>query len=175
MTNASEHTPLDRACLLVGRFLLHFSAIETELNEALRKLFELNPDSSDTVCANIEFFTKVNIVRSALTDQDADGARTKQIKDIFGRIAKINDHRVITAHAGFQANGTDGVQFIRTSAKTGLKREAPVWTEAYCAELFGHMEVLRTELHFMVQSIAPYYPSLDFSDPRNSGYIALLF
>ena len=170
-----KSTPLDRACLLVGRFLLHFSAIDAELNEALRRLFELNPDSSDTVCANIDFFRKIYIVRSALTDQDADGARAKQIKDIFGRIAKINDHRVIIAHAGFEANGTDGVQFIHTSAKTGLKRETPVWTEAYCAELFGQMEVLRTELHLMVQTIAPYHPSLDFSDPRNSGYIALLF
>jgi hypothetical protein len=36
---ASTLTPLDQACLLVGRFALHFSAIESELNEAIRKLF----------------------------------------------------------------------------------------------------------------------------------------
>jgi hypothetical protein len=39
----SECTPRDRACLLVGRFFHHFSAIEAELNEAIRELFELGP------------------------------------------------------------------------------------------------------------------------------------
>src|ERR1700704_1368893 len=132
---ADDCTPLDRACLLVGRFFHHFGAIEVELNDALRKLFELPPNSADTVCANIDFFKKVNVVTSALIDQNKDQSKAKEIKDLFRKIAKINDHRVIPAHATFEANGTDGVSFKRTLAKTGLKREMPVWTEAYCAEL----------------------------------------
>src|SRR5437899_1768574 len=95
----TECTPLDRACLLVGRFFLHFSKIEAELNDALRKLFELNPDSADTVCANIDFFKKINIVRSALTDQNADGSQATNLEKLFGQIAGINDHRLIAAHA----------------------------------------------------------------------------
>jgi hypothetical protein len=79
MTSASEYTPLDRADLLVGRFFRHFGTIEAELNDAIRKLFELSPESAETVCANIDFYRKVHIVRSALTDQDADGKHKKSI------------------------------------------------------------------------------------------------
>ena len=49
---------LDRADLLVGRFFRLFGAIEAELNEAIRKLFELSSDSAETVCANIDFLEK---------------------------------------------------------------------------------------------------------------------
>jgi hypothetical protein len=80
---ASTLTPLDQACLLVGRFALHFSAIESELNEAIRKLFELSPDSADTVCANIDFYKKLKIVNSALIDQDTEGNRRNSITALF--------------------------------------------------------------------------------------------
>jgi hypothetical protein len=170
----SDCTPLERACLLVGRFFHDFGGIEVQLNEALRKLFELNPDSAETICSNITFFNKMHIVRSALTDQDKDRSKTQEIKTLFGAIARINDQRKIAAHATFEANETGGVLFKRSSAKTGLKRENLVWTEADCTELFLSIEKLRAELHFMVQSIAPYYPSLDLSDPRNSMYLGLL-
>jgi len=170
----TECTPLDRACLLVGRFLLHFSKIEAELNDALRKLFELNPDSADTVCANIDFFKKIYIVRSALIDQNADGSQAKSIDKLFGLIAGINDHRLIAAHASFEANGTDGVKFSRPVAKTGLERTTPIWTESDCSDLFSRMEDVRRELHILAQTIAPYHPNLDFSDPRNSMYLAIL-
>ena len=170
----AELEPIDRACLLVGRFLLHFSGIEAGLNDALRKLFELTPDSADTVCANIDFFKKVHIVRSALTDQNKDEAHQETIKQLFGKIAAINELRTIVAHANFEANGTDGVKFTRPMAKTGLQRTTPIWTEAYCADKFEKMTSLSRELHFLVQTIAPYHPSLDFSDPRNSMYLSLL-
>jgi len=150
---------------------LHFSKIEAELNEAIRKLFELNPDSADTVCANIDFFKKINIVRSALTDQNADGSQAENIKKLFGQIAGINDDRLIAAHASFEANGVDGVKFTRPVARTGLERGSPIWTEKYCVDLFSKMENVRIELHMLAQTIAPYYPSMDFSDPRNSMYL----
>ncbi len=76
---------LDRADVLVGRFFRLFGAIELELNEAIRKLFELSNDSAETICANLEFFKKVNIVRSALSDQDKEGKR-KEIDKLFGCI-----------------------------------------------------------------------------------------
>jgi hypothetical protein len=160
---------------LVGRFLLHFSSIEGELNEALRKLFELTTDSADIVCANIDFFKKMQVVRSALTDQNADAAHQTSIDKLFGKIAAINDIRTMVAHASFEANGTDGVKFTRQVAKTGLERTTPLWTESYCADFFSKMADLSNELRALAQAIAPYHPSLDFSDPRNSMYLTLLF
>jgi hypothetical protein len=40
--------------------------------------------------------------------------------------------------------------------------------------MFAEMAAIRADLHVMAQSIAPYHPSLDFSDRRNSMYLALL-
>jgi hypothetical protein len=165
---------LDRADLLVGRFFRLLGAIEMELNDAIRKLFELPPNSAETVCANIDFFKKMNIVRSALHDQDVEDKHKDEIKKLFGRIAATNDQRQIAAHSSFDANGNDGVVFNRITAKAGLERTSPTWTEKYCSEMFAEMEELRKELHVVAQTIAPYHPSFDFSDPRNSMYIALL-
>jgi hypothetical protein len=41
--------------------------------------------------------------------------------------------------------------------------------------MFADMDDLRRQLHIVAQRIAPYHSSLDFSDPRNSGYVGLLF
>jgi hypothetical protein len=169
-----RHPELDRADLLVGRYFRLFGAIEAELNEAIRKLFELPPNSAGTVCANIDFFKKLNIVRSALTDQDADGTHKEKIKTLFGRLAATNDNRSLAGHTNFEANGTDGVVFNRIIAKTGLQRTPTIWTENGCLKMFTEMEAIRKELHVIAQSIAPYHPSLDFSDPRNGMYIAVL-
>jgi hypothetical protein len=43
-----------------------------------------------------------------------------------------------------------------------------------CSGMFAEIEDIRKNLHAVAQTIAPYYPSLDFSDPRNSMYIALI-
>jgi len=167
----------DRADLLVGRFFRLFGAIETELNEAIRKLFELTPDSAEMVCANIDFVRKIKIVRSALADQDKDERlrHKKKIEAVFSEILRINNDRLIAAHASFKPNENDGVVFYRVTADKDLKRTSPTWTEKYCEKLFSDMEDIRGELQVLAQSIAPYHPSLDFSDRRNSQYITLLF
>jgi hypothetical protein len=149
---ADNPAPLERADLLVGRFFRYFGAIEVELNDAIRKLFELTPANAETVCANIDFFRKLHIVRSALTDQDATGEHKEKIKKLFSRIADINNRRLVAAHANFESNDSDGVVFHRVTATTGLQRNRLVWTESDCA----------------------YHASLDFSDPRNSMYLAML-
>jgi hypothetical protein len=169
---ADTTTPIDRADLLVGRFFRLLGAIETELNDAIRKLFELPPNSAETVCANIDFFKKMNVVRSALYDQDVEGKHSDKIKELFNRIAVMNDRRQIAAHSSFDANGSDGVVFSRITARNGLERTTPTWTEEYCSQMFAEMEDLRKDLHSLAQTIAPYHPSLDFSDARNSMYLA---
>ena len=104
----NDITKLDRADLLVGRFFRLFGAIETELNVAIRKLFELPPNSAETVCANIDFLRKLSIVSSALNDQDVGGKHKNRIKKLFKRIGAMNNYRVIAAHSNFDANGMMG-------------------------------------------------------------------
>jgi hypothetical protein len=43
------------------------------------------------------------------------------------------------------------------------------------AQFFEKMKKLEMDLQKIVQDAVPYAPSLDFSDPRNSQYIPLLF
>jgi hypothetical protein len=175
MTGSQETGNIDRADLLVGRFFRLFGAIEDVLDEAIRKLFELTPDNADVVCANIDFFRKLSIVRSSLSDQDKDGQHAAQIKALFKRIAEANDKRQIAAHASFESNGDDGVIFYRVVARTGLQRSRPVWTESDCEKIFAELDAIRSELRTLTRNIAPYHPSLDFSDPRNSMYIAFFW
>jgi hypothetical protein len=143
---ASLDERLDRADLLVGRFF-HFGEIEVELNTAIRKLFELSPDRTETVCANIEFYKKTHIVRSALEDQDTKSEHKKSLKKLFARIGEANTNRQVAAHAGFKANGSDGVVFHRVTATTGLKRAKVVWTENDCAKMFGQMAAMRATIY----------------------------
>lgn len=173
-TASAELNPLDRACLLVGQFFLHFSKIEAELNAGIRKLFELPSDSADIVCANIDFFRKVSIVRSALIDQDANGTKNIEIERAFSGIAELNDRRLIAAHCGFDSDLKGGVTFERVTARTGLNRTAITWSSNDCSRLFEKMSSVLSSVRVLVENIAPYKPSLDFSDPRNSGYLALL-
>jgi hypothetical protein len=74
----------------------------------------------------------------------------------------------------FNAHQPDGIAFQRTTAKGALKKEIMAWTENDCAKNFIQMDEIRKQLHFLVQKIAPYKPSLDFSDSRNSMFLALL-
>jgi hypothetical protein len=170
MTTTSD----DRADMLVGRFFRHFGAIELELNVAIRKLFELSPDSAETICANLDFFKKLHIVRSALIDQNKDARKQSDVDKLFSRIATVNNERKVAAHANFKANGDDGVVFSRVVAETGLRRTSVTWPEKKCSSIFAEMTTIRKDLHILAQSIAPYHPSLDFSDPRNSMYLGFL-
>jgi hypothetical protein len=165
--------PLDRARYLAGSFLHLFAQIEEELDIAIGKLFELENDNSIILTSSIDFFKKCNIVKTALNLQD-DGSQSDIIKTVFSDIARINDQRQVVAHSMFNAHQPDGIAFQRTTAKGALKKEIMAWTENDCAKNFIQMDEIRKQLHFLVQKIAPYKPSLDFSDSRNSMFLALL-
>src|SRR6187401_2226895 len=58
--------PLDRACLLVGRFLYVFAKLEAELDTALAILFKLDQGSANIIVAarSTELLRTVEIVRA---------------------------------------------------------------------------------------------------------------
>ncbi|KRQ09148.1 hypothetical protein AOQ71_21190 [Bradyrhizobium manausense] len=149
-----------------------FAQIEGELDIAIGKLFELEKDNSLILTASIDFFKKCNIVKTALNAQD-DGSKEKAIREAFSDVARVNDLRQIVAHSMFEGHAPDGVEFRRNTAKGALKKEIVAWSEKDCDAHFIKMEQVRRDLHFLVQKIAPYKPSLDFSDPRNSMYLGM--
>jgi|NGEPerStandDraft_6_1074524.scaffolds.fasta_scaffold203027_1 hypothetical protein len=174
---AEGHDPLARACELVGRFNYHFSRLEQKLNASIAKLFKLDDVSADILTANIDFSRKVNIVRSAVTAQNASPGEkwlTEEIKSAFNGVLEINNERLIVAHSPFEVHADGGVVFDRTVAREELKRNEIVWSEQKFGQHFDRMRLLERELENVLRHIEPYVPRLDFSDPRNSGYLPLL-
>ncbi len=94
---------LSRACELVGRFLYHFSRVEMQLNEAIIKLFKLDPEAGAIITANIEFFKKLYIVQCAVSYQESKSTSPiANVEKIFNRIASENQARQIVAHSAFE-------------------------------------------------------------------------
>jgi hypothetical protein len=169
--------PPARACELVGRFLYHFSRLETDLNAAVAKLFKLDEASADIVTANIDFARKLYIVRSAVHEQNASPHEkwlTSEIKEAFDGVLAMNTERQIVAHSSFGSHPEGGVVFTRTTAREKLARSEVVWGEDKFAKFFKRMQELEQELDKVLRHIEPYVPKFDFSDPRNSGYLAIL-
>ena len=168
----------DDACSLVGRFMYHFAQIEAQLDRAIAKLFELNNDNALAITANIDFYRKLHVVKTITLRQMAaknqTKLNTKSVERVFNRVGKVNSDRQIIAHSTFDAAGSDGVVFRRVVVKGTIDKSAPVWTRAMFADKFARMEELQEGLARIVRDVAPYAPSLDFSDPRNSMYIAVL-
>jgi hypothetical protein len=121
MPNAdAQPDPMTRSCELVGRFAYYFSRLEEQLNSSIIRLFKLEGEIADIITANIDFARKLNIVQSALNEQNASRERErvrKEIKKTFADISTVNMDRQIVAHSAFEPHKTGGVQFKRTVAR----------------------------------------------------------
>jgi hypothetical protein len=172
-SESHKRDPLDVACELVGRFQYHFSKIEAAMNLGIAKVLDLNDSAKDIVCANLDFMKKITIIKAAIASQFVD--RDNSVGAILDRAAGINNpDRLTVIHSTFEPQG-DGVRFVRIITRSGqLTRQIQDWNRTRFANIFGRMEVLAGELERVVADLKPYKPSLDFSDPRNSMYIALL-
>jgi hypothetical protein len=172
-----RHDPIARTCELVGQFAYHFSRLEEQLNSAIIHLFKLDQDTADIITSNIDFARKLNIVHSAVNEQNASPEQEwlrKSIKEAFGALHAVNMERQIVAHSTFAPDEKDGVQFKRTVARGQLNRLDPYWSEEKFQKECERMQKLERELENVLRHIKPYRPSLDFSDPRNSMYVGTL-
>jgi hypothetical protein len=168
-----KRDPLDVVCELVGRFQYHFSKIEAAMNLGIAKVLDLNDSAKDIVCANLDFMKKISIIRAAIAVQFVD--KDNSVGAILDRAVAINNpDRQTVIHSTFEPHG-DGVRFVRIMARDGkLTRQIHDWNRTRFTNAFGRMEVLAGELERVVADLKPYKPSLDFSEARNSMYIALL-
>ena len=176
MTSLEQSKALDEACRLVGRFLRYYAIMEHELDLAMGKLLGLEEGIIDIIGANIPLFKKVDVLFSAekflaaVPEQD----REKFLKKTKSGISKLNRTRIIFAHCPFDAGANGGVSFRRVTAGGELKVVMPDYSppqiESECEMALSLAEDLRR----VVAEMKPYAPSLDFSDTRNSLYIAFL-
>jgi hypothetical protein len=165
------------ACEMVGRFLYHFSRIELGLDEAIAKLFKLEPGAAEILTANVDFSRKVNLLVTMVELQAPDMAKgwNDQAQKLLSAIRGLNDpHRQTIAHSRFEPEGSDAVRFIRVVAKGKLSRKELVWTRSDFLRRYEEMQRISDELSQLTVELRPYVPSLDFSDPRNSMYLGLV-
>jgi hypothetical protein len=165
--------PLGTACELVGRFQYHFSRIDKALDVGIAKVFSLDDAAAAVLLANMDFMRKVNIIRvmSALQFTD-DGSLAKLLSEIAG---VNNPHRQTVIHSTFEPEGDDSVKFRRTTTShVELVTKESVWTSSDFAKRFAEMHRLATELEKVIAALQPFTHSLDFSDPRNSMYLAMI-
>ena len=173
---------LKEASFKVGYFLYHFASLEEQINLAIKKLFGLNDVSSKILCANIDFFKKLNIVQTCIIAQfsDTNGRQIDKNRDedfttLFRDIKEINERqRLMVVHSPFEPSDDKSIVFRRVTAKDGiLKQSNPKneWTEGRFEEIIKKLTSTTTRLKEYVDSLQPYEPTLDFSDSRNSGFL----
>jgi hypothetical protein len=101
-----------------------------------------------------------------------DGSLGKFLDDIAGI---NNPDRQTVIHSTFEPQGHDSVKFKRTkTTREKLIFNETIWTSDDFAKRFATMDRLATELGRVIANLKPYTPGVDFSDPRNSQYLALL-
>lgn len=161
----------------VGEFLWHFAQLEEAINDGIARICELNQDHADIITANMDFVRKLNIVKSVATleGEEKSFPWVPDIKSTFNGILNANNWRTVIAHSTFEPDGNGGVRFNRVAARGALERKEPTLTRHGFDQQNEKMRALKTKLRLIVNALTPYTPSLDFSDPRNSIYLALLF
>ncbi len=177
MRDHSVPEELDEAFRLVGKFLYHFANLEHAIDNAVGKLLGLEEGVVSIVAANVPAAKKVDLLFSAENFLGAkpDKGRQTLISKTKNEIMKLNEKRVIAAHSQFDSAGGGGVQFRRVVAKKELKVTTEHWSvadvEGLCQSCIAQSEAVTK----LADEMEPYKPSLDFSDPRNSGLMTIFF
>ena len=187
-TTLEQNQALDEACRLVGRFLMHFAIMEQALDSAIGKLLGLHDPAIDIVSANIQFSKKIDVLFASEKFLAAIPAKERKtfLKDTGSGIMELNNNqsmkkqkpiinRVMAAHCPFEPSADGGVSFRRVVTSSG---ELDVRDFTYSLQEIERAceraVELAKDLNRVVAEMKPYEPRLDFSDPRNSGYLAIL-
>jgi hypothetical protein len=172
----SSDEAFQTACQQVGEFLYHFSLLEREIDDGIGKLMGIGAGAVDIVTANIDFARKVNVLRSAevFTADMPDKTRSKFLKDTFSAIMSLNEKRKIVAHCMFSPGKQSAVVFRRAVASSRLQVEDVEWSDPQFRSVFAEADKATADMRRIIEELVPYAPKLDFTDPRNSMYAALL-
>ena len=160
---------------LVGQFLQSFAKLERALNSGIGKILGHDDRRNDIICFNIPFAKKVDVFFSAENYLAAmpDEQRKELLRITRSQIMALNDIRVMFAHNEFFPDDHGNLTFSRVVAKTKLSDSIFRYTNENIDELCENIDDLCQQLGQLVDEMEPYQPSLDSSDPRNSGLMLL--
>src|SRR5262245_29479538 len=162
---------LARACRLVGLFQYHFGRIEQKIDQGVIKLFDLDDKAGPIVTGSVDFAKKLNLVRTAASQQARNKKDRKFGEDTCKGVFDINDVRQLVIHSSFEPAPTGGVQFNRTVAKDGRVRVYDrVWGEREFNDQYAKMQRLADDLDKLI-AVMKHAPVpgviqwVSFSDP----------
>jgi hypothetical protein len=152
---------LTEACCLVGLFQYNFGRIEQKIDQAVIKLFDLDDKVGPVVTGSVDFAKKLNLVRTAASQQARNNKDRKFGEDTCKGVFEINDVRQIVIHSSFEPASTGGVQFNRTVAKDGSVRVYDrVWGEKEFNDQYAKMQRLADDLKKLIGLIRPEPPDV---------------
>lgn len=153
---ADRDKNLSHACQQVGRFLYNFALLEEEMNLVIGQVLDTEEDLTDILAANLDFFRKIKIIRSAVASQPNWANKKKdKANKIAAKIISHNNDRRIVAHSAFSAGTKGKVVFRRAVADEKLKRENPTWDGAMFRAKFAGLQTTTTELAVLRKSLMP--------------------
>ena len=144
---SAQADPLEQACLLVGRFQYHFGRIEQKIDHGVIKLFDLDENAGPIVTGSLDFAKKLNLVRTAASQQAGNAKDRKFGEDTCKGVFDINDVRQLVIHSSFEPTSSGDVQFRRTVAKDGRVRvHDQVWGEKEFNKQYAKINKLADDL-----------------------------
>jgi hypothetical protein len=163
---------LERACAQVGRFLYHFAHLENQIDAALAKLFELDPNSANMITGSVDFYKRFNLVLTATLAQIDDEKKQKRVGKLLNKVRTYNDGRQVVAHSRFEPLD-DGVKFTRIVAREGtVKVPDETWSKQDFENKFRGMQQLVKQLKDVVARVKP---AVDYVLPADTGMYAAIF
>ncbi|MGN6849440.1 MAG: hypothetical protein ACTHJK_08220 [Sphingomicrobium sp.] len=116
------------ACLLVGRFMYHWALLEGSINDGIGKLLGLGDLEEAIATNNMQFRSKVHILKTLVNLKGGKDWAKAALKDIE-EISDLSAHRNIVAHTVFGPdNNQKAVRFLAVKAKGKLTFPNTVWT-----------------------------------------------
>lgn len=178
--SADHPSPVDgesEAHRLVGAFLQSFALVEQALDAGIGKLLSLERGKNAIICSSIPFAKKLGVFFSAegLLAAIPSKEREKKLRKTRAAIHDLNQKRIMFVHSTFLYHVSGGVSFRRVVADGKLKVDIVNLNKEDIEVLCEEAGRLVSEIDSLVSEMKPYVPSLDFSDPRNSGYLSLFF
>jgi hypothetical protein len=158
----------------IGKFMCAFSALEQELNEAIRVVFKLHDnDWWNVIVASLsDFARKVNTVAGAM-----DYARTvdgklpqedviKQHKKLLNKVKGFNQtNRVLVAHSLLEPKADGTLQMTRMTVDGQLKITPHVWTLQNLEEKIQELESMARD----IRGLRSYLSTLNYVIDMPSG------
>lgn len=116
-------------CELIGRFFYHWAGLEYTINNAIKRLFNIDGVQSHILTANMQFRDRLHIVSTALNFHGLVKGEEwrRRAKKTVARISRLNRNRNLFAHTMFTPLKGGRIDFFYIEAKGSFNIPDTLW------------------------------------------------